>query len=104
MMKQEFEALIGREVTPEEYGEIEYVYNWHPAIPEVAGKNRIAELYKAGGRGLIQAMTDEAAQAEFRYNRLMALKRTVAEAQEEINAIMEVNQRIQQLWKSADSK
>lgn len=40
MMKNEFEKLIGKTVSDEEYSTIEYVYTWHPAIADVGGKLR----------------------------------------------------------------
>lgn len=64
MMKQEFENLIGAEICAEDYAIIEYVYTWHPSIPNVGGKQKIAELLKIGGMGLIRSMQDKAKWAE----------------------------------------
>lgn len=44
MMKQEFEARIGAEITPEQYRVVERVYMWHPSIPNVGGKDILAQL------------------------------------------------------------
>lgn len=49
MMKNEFEEMIGRSVTDEEYQLIEEVYLWHPAIRSASGKEEVAELYKSFG-------------------------------------------------------
>lgn len=38
MMKQEFEKLIGKEVSEEDYSLINRVYSFHPAISETEGK------------------------------------------------------------------
>ena len=64
MMKAEFENLIGAEICAEDYAIVEYVYTWHPSIPNVGGKQRIAELWKIGGLGLIRSMQDTAKWAE----------------------------------------
>ena len=56
MMKNEFEERIGAEVSTEEYRIVERVYMWHPAIPNVGGKDVIAQLYKLGGMALIEDM------------------------------------------------
>ena len=47
MMKQEFEKLIGKEVSEEDYSLIDRVYTFHPAISETEGKKQIAILYNA---------------------------------------------------------
>ncbi len=61
MMKEEFEGLIGREVSSKEYSEIEFVYTWHPAISETEGKKQIAMLYETFGMTVIRNMTETAA-------------------------------------------
>lgn len=45
MMKDEFEALIGKEIPQDEYDAIEYVYTWHPHIDATKGKQQMAALY-----------------------------------------------------------
>ena len=64
MMQQEFETLIGTEVSKEEYDAIEFVYAWHPAISEVDGKQQIATIYKAGGMAVINDMHNRALMAK----------------------------------------
>lgn len=64
MSKQEFEKMIRAEVCAEDYAIIEYIYTWHPSIPNVGGKEKIAELWKIGGIGLIRSMRDVAQWAE----------------------------------------
>ena len=47
-MKEEFEELIGKEVTPEYYARVEAIYMDHPYIDDVCGKKKIVELYNLG--------------------------------------------------------
>jgi hypothetical protein len=58
MTKNEFEKLIGKTVSNEEYGTIEYVYTWHPAISETEGKTQIARLYTDYGMTVIEDMLE----------------------------------------------
>ena len=64
MQKQEFEQRINAEISAEDYSVVEYVYTWHPSIPDLFGKDRIAEIYKFGGMGLIRSMVESAKIAE----------------------------------------
>jgi hypothetical protein len=56
MMKAEFEAMIGKSVTDEEYKVIEAVYTWHPAINDTTGKDQMKTLYTQFGFGVIRGM------------------------------------------------
>ena len=56
MMKYEFEKLIEQEVSQKDYEVIEFVYTWHPDIPDVGGKQKIADIWKVGGISLIKDM------------------------------------------------
>lgn len=60
MMKQEFENLIGKEVSDKEYAMIDRVYTFHPAISETEGKKQIADIYNAGGMVVIRGMLEAA--------------------------------------------
>lgn len=60
MLRGEFEYLIGKEVTDEEYKLIEKVYMYHPAIKASGGKEQIAEIYKVGGMSVIRNMEETA--------------------------------------------
>lgn len=64
MMKPEFEALIGKTVSDEEYSTIEYVYTWYPTISETEGKAQIAKLYMDFGMPLIEDMVERAGKME----------------------------------------
>lgn len=60
MMKQEFENLIGKEVSDKDYEVIDRVYTFHPAISETEGKKQIADIYNAGGMAVIRGMLEAA--------------------------------------------
>lgn len=64
MMKNEFEEMIGRSVTDEEYQLIEEVYLWHPAIRSASGKEEVAELYKSFGIVIFYDMYPRAKKAK----------------------------------------
>jgi hypothetical protein len=58
MNREEFTKAVGRnpEVGSEDWQTIQTVYNFHPAIPEVGGKEKIASLFNLGGMGLLRDM------------------------------------------------
>ena len=59
MMKEEFEKLVGKEISMVDYVDVEYVYTWHPAISESNGKAQIiAAIYNAGGMVVIRSMKE----------------------------------------------
>lgn len=60
MNKQEFEEKLGRPVSGVDYEIIEYVYQWHPAIRAVGGKDQIVAIYNAGGMTVIRSMQETA--------------------------------------------
>lgn len=64
MTKQEFEQRLGKQVNSVDYSIIEYVYNFHPSIGEIGGKDEISELYQLGGMRLIKDMLPTAQKAE----------------------------------------
>lgn len=49
MQKHEFEERIESTVSDEDYKLIEFVYQFHPVIRNVSGKDEVAELYKSFG-------------------------------------------------------
>lgn len=94
MMKSEFESRIGAKVSQEIYAEIEDVYVWHPAIPEVGGKEKIAEIWKMGGIGLIRSMAESAKicreytmQLEDKMRHIAELQQQIAFAEAEVKEI-----------------
>ncbi len=60
MLRGEFETLIGKEVTDEEYAVIDKVYTYHPAIKISGGKEQIADIYKTMGIVVIKNMEETA--------------------------------------------
>ena len=82
MMKAEFEKILGHEVTQQDYNRIEFVYNFHPSIPETGGKETIAKLYEIGGMRLIKDMTPTARIAKDLEVRLHHMRLEVARTQE----------------------
>ena len=65
MTKQEFEKISGKTVSQGDYANIEFVYQFHPSIPNVGGKEMIAELYNLGGMRLILDMKRTADEAKW---------------------------------------
>lgn len=71
MTREEFEKSC-YEVNPKnrkhptdaEYKDIEYVYNFHPAISETEGKGQIATLYVNYGMSVIRDMKPRAERME----------------------------------------
>lgn len=100
MMKSEFieklRAIPGHEaddVTADEYARIEYVYMFHPSIPNVAGKDTIAQLYAWGGMLVIKDMYARAVKADEAEQRVRAIRadiqgmeKTIADLMAEIRA------------------
>lgn len=60
MQKAEFEERIEGQVSDEDYKLIEFVYQWHPVIRNVSGKDEVAELYKSFGMALFRDMEPRA--------------------------------------------
>lgn len=54
MQKHEFEERIESTVSDEDYKLIEFVYQFHPVIRNVSGKDEVAELYKSFGMAYLQ--------------------------------------------------
>ena len=96
MMKHEFEAIANITVSEDDYKVIEYVYTWHPLIPEAGGKQKIADIYNVGGMMLIRDMVKTAKQAEKLENhkayirsQINALQREAEEAEAEFKQYLE---------------
>lgn len=60
MQKHEFEERIESTVSDEDYKLIEFVYQFHPVIRNVSGKDEVAELYKSFGMALFRDMEPRA--------------------------------------------
>ena len=61
MQKHEFEERIESTVSDEDYKLIEFVYQFHPVIRNVSGKD---ELYKSFGMALFRDMEPRAKKAK----------------------------------------
>lgn len=64
MQKHEFEERIESTVSDENYKLIEFVYQFHPVIRNVSGKDEVAELYKSFGMALFRDMEPRAKKAK----------------------------------------
>jgi len=87
MMKPEFEKLIGKMVSNEEYSTIEYVYTWHPAISETEGKDQIVRLYTDYGMTVIEDMVERAGKMEKLEGELMVAQNQVTIIQNRIKVL-----------------
>lgn len=83
MMKEEFEAVANTTVSAEDYAKIEYVYTFHPLIPEVGGKKKIADIYNLGGMMLIRDMMETARKAERLENHKAYIRSEISRLQRE---------------------
>lgn len=89
MMKQEFEALVGKTVPEAEYKVIEYVYTWHPSIKDTEGKKQMEVLYSQFGMGIIKGMVPVAQKMEELDKEERELKRKMALIHERKEVISE---------------
>ena len=85
MLKYEFEKILGKNVGDEEYKLIEYIYMYHPLIPEVDGKKKIVEYYKLGGMTLMYDMKPTADKAKEHEIKIQKLKFEIQRLREEID-------------------
>jgi len=86
-MKNEFEVLVNKPISDEEYSTIEYVYTWYPTISETGGKDQIAMLYTLFGMPLIEDMVDRAGKMEKLDSDLKSAQRQVTIVQDRIKQL-----------------
>lgn len=86
MLKSEFEALIGEEVSQKAYDLIEYVYTWHPSIRD---KQHCADLYKVGGIWIFRDMEARAADAEDLDNKIADITKQIGKLEEKKRDLIE---------------
>ena len=72
-----------RKPTEEEFELIQLVYNYHPSIHPVGGKDQIAMLYSTFGMRIIMDMLDTAQQAEMIESERRQLKTRLRELERE---------------------
>ncbi len=89
MIKEEFRDLVGLEVSDEDYAVIEQVYQFHPAVSEVSGKEEVAELYKSFGMSVFYDMLPRA-------ERNRELERRLHKAQAEADRIKQEMEKLHQ--------
>ena len=93
MMKEEFEALIGREIDDDDYKAVEYVYTHHPLV---ASKEDAAEMYNHFGVAIFASLAPSAQMFESAYrkwqcanNHADAIKAQWQIAQQEADALLD---------------
>ena len=91
MMREEFIAKLreipGHEdeiIMPEDYAIVEEVYAWHPAIPDVGGKDVIAHLYAYGGMLTMRDMLARAVKAQNINARIAGIRKDIAGMEQKI--------------------
>lgn len=77
MMQHEFESLIGKKISADDYAIIEKVYMYHPVIKDNGGKEQIAGIYKFGGMITIRAMLQVATVAQDIEDEAMHLQKMI---------------------------
>ena len=89
MMKVEFEQRINARISQEDYAIVEHVYTWHPAIPNVGGKDKISDLYLIGGMDVIRDMDRRAVEIEEGYDKLCSREKEISERVHQIDEEIE---------------
>ena len=88
MMLSEFVERINTQAPSlSDYKTIEYVYVWHPSVPDVGGKDYIARLYDVGGMGVIRSMVSVAEQAEEIDRQASVIRSRIASLNEKLHSI-----------------
>jgi len=99
MTKQEFETLLGKNVSAGEYHTIELVYAYHPAISEVKGKEQVVKLYKTMGIGVFEAMTSVAADWMRKEQKMAELRNVIERATKQYKELEAERQELIKKWK-----
>lgn len=93
MTKQEFEALFKQGVRQDEWEKIHTVYQFHPSIDEVEGKQQIADLLKTFGMPIIEDMLPRAYRIQDLEIRKQTLKKQLADVDEQIKQVSLISTR-----------
>jgi len=88
MMVSEWTDRTGHRPTTTEWGTITTVYAFHPAIPNVDGKDVLAAVYAAGGFGLIRDMEVVACYARSLESKRDAARTDMEAAAGELKALL----------------
>lgn len=89
MNKLEFEGLIGKEVTNDEFNVIDRVYSYHPAISSdsVDAKKQVAAIYSMFGMVVFYDMLDRAEKVADCDMRLRLQRSKVVSLQKELEML-----------------
>ena len=87
MMKHEFDKLAGITTNPDTWELIHHIYQWHPCITDVNGKDQVVALYRAGGAVIFHDMKNRADRACLLHERKSELKKKLAVIDEELAQI-----------------
>lgn len=60
MTKEEFENIINKTVSDEDFKLINFIYTFYPTISNTNGKQQISAIYTAGGMAVIHDMCKRA--------------------------------------------
>lgn len=96
MMREEFEKLVDKKVTAEDYKVVELVYTWHPSISETKGKKQIAMLYTEFGMTVIRGMVPAAMKMFELDQQRLALKAKMALIEEREQMIREGDTKLEE--------
>ena len=80
-MKWEFERLVGKEVSDEDWELVELVYTYHP---KDLTKEETATLYKVGGREIFEGLRPVAEKVKKLEDKVFELEHELRKAKEEL--------------------
>lgn len=83
-MKSEFENLIGKEISQQDYEKIELVYMYYPQIKD---KEHIARLYQEFGMAIIEDMIPRARQIKELEDKIYEFELVIQGIKEEIKRL-----------------
>ena len=84
MLHEDFETMIDRQVSVDQYNLVNHVYMYHPAG---FSKENIADLWKMGGQELFRELTPAADKLYELETNVLALKSQIKAAEEELKSI-----------------
>ena len=96
MLKEEFESLVGHEMSISDYKIIEFVYTWHPAISETEGKKQMATLYTCFGMSVIIGMKEAAEYAQNIDTEISRLQSQIKDLEDRKEALLKGDFRFEQ--------
>ena len=87
MTREEFNSRASLPVSAEQYQTIEYVYQYHPVIDTVKGKDQIAQLWEIGGVRLMLDMLPTAQQAADLESAIADTRRSLADLEDQLHEL-----------------